>query len=58
MKWEIEYGSNVIWQLFSSYKFKGDEEGPGCNGGAMPSSLKVLGEVKFKVTDLKIVSIN
>lgn len=58
VKWEIRCGSNVIWQLFSSYKLQWDTEGLGCNGGAIPSLLKILGEGKFKVTDLEIVSIN
>lgn len=57
-KWEIRCGSNVIWQLFSSYKLQWDAESLGRNGGAILALLKILGEGKLKVTDLKIVSIN
>lgn len=58
VKWEIGYGSNVIWQLFSSYKLQWHAEGLGCNGRVIPALLKTPGEGKLKVTDLKIVSIN
>jgi len=52
------YRSNVIWQLFSSYKLRWDAEGLRCNGGATPALAKVLGAGKLKVTDVKIVSVN
>lgn len=57
VKWEIGCGSNVIWQLFTSYKLQWDAEGLECNSGAIPALL-TLGEGKLKVTDFKIVSIN